>query len=325
MAKNSSPSHLYFLTQPKGDGAMLFSMQATPHGPELAKIGTFDSRAESHLLAAALNAALQGGTGALDEVHRCSASLSGPLRKAIIDVVEEIEDAHRDAPRAQAARKVSRAVTENLEQPNVAMLSLFSATSCGNCLACGCAADEDCMKCPVCGVDGRGCENCGTVEVTPRAAFVLHRELRDLADRTYLAAHQSDFWEHSVPASAGTQSDWFLLHCARAYDDLAADLLAGGIPEPRCLAESVLLGYAVPSIGGPRAESVHTDEACQALPSSRFDKDWEFPVYMSEVLDVGDRAYEFLEADVLEEDLWDEWFKPYPGIEPRDRTRGFRG
>ncbi|MGW2702849.1 hypothetical protein [Streptomyces sp. NPDC001340] len=103
------------------------------------------------------------------------------------------------------------------------------------------------------------------------AAVVLHRQLRDLADKTYRAACDPDFREHSVPVSAGTQTGWFLLHCARAYDDLAADLLAGGIPEPRCLAESVLFGYVVDGIGGFSIESVHTDEVYQTLPASRFD------------------------------------------------------
>lgn len=324
MAKNPAPSHLFFLTQPKGDGAMLFSMRATPHGPELSKIGTFDNRDESHLLAATFNAALQGGARALAQVHRCSASLPGPLRKAITDVAEEIEDAHRDAPRARAARRAARAVTENLGQPNVAMFSLFSTTVCGSCGSCGCTADEDCSKCPYCGVKGRDCGDCGGVGVTPRTAFVLHRQLRDLADKTYLAAHDPDFWEHSIPVSAGTQSDWFLLHCARSYDDLAADLLAGDVPEPRCLAESVLLGYAVDNIGGFSIDSVHADEVYQTLPASRFDHDWPFLANESRLLDVSDRAHEFLEEDAVEEDLWDEWFKLYPGIEPRDKTRGFR-
>lgn len=325
MSAHTAPSHLHFLTQPKGNGAILFSMRGTPRGPELSKIGTFDNRDEPQLLAAALNGLLQGAAGALARVHRCSASLPGPLRKAITDIAEEIEDAHGDVPRARAVCKVTRAVAESLEQPNVALFSTFRTTACGDCPDCGCTADEDCAQCSVCGRKGHHCENCGTVDVTPRAAYVLHRELRDLADKTYLAAHDSDFWEDSVPVSAATQSNWFLLHCARAYDDLAADLLAGSIPVPRCLAESVLLAYAVPSIGGRRAESVSTDDAYQTLPSSRFDKDWEFAVYGSGVLEVEDRAYELLEVDAVEEDLWDEWFKPYPGVEPRDETRGFRG
>jgi hypothetical protein len=325
MPAHPAPSHLFFLTQPKGDGAVLFSMRGTPRGPELSKIGTFDNRDEPRLLAAALNGVLQGGAGALAKVHGCSASLPGPLRKAITDVAEEIEDTHRDTPRAWAARRAVRAVTENLGQPNVAVFSLFSTTDCGSCPSCGCTADEDCSKCPDCGVKGRGCGDCGGVGVTPRTAFVLHRQLRDLADKTYLAAHDPDFWEHSVPVSAGTQSDWFLLHCALAYDDLAADLLAGGIPEPCCLAESVLLGYAVDTIGGFSIESVYADEVYQTLPASRFDHDWPFLANESGLLDVNDRAHDFLEADVVEEDLWNEWFKPYPNVKPRYKTRGFRG
>jgi hypothetical protein len=299
-------------------------MRGTPRGPELSKVGTFDNHDESQLLAAALNGVLQGGAGALAKVHRCSASLPGPLRKAITDIAEEIENAHREAPRARAARRVTRAVAENLEQPNVAVFSLFSTTDCGSCRSCGCTADEDCSKCPDCGVKGRGCGDCGGVGVTPRTAFVLHRQLKGLADKTYFAAYDPNFWEHSVPVSAGTQSDWFLLHCARAYDALAADLLAGGIPEPRCLAESVLLGYAVDNIGGFSIESVYADEVYQTIPASRFDYDWEFLANQSGLLDVSDRAHDFLEADVVEEDLWDEWFKPYTNVEARDTTRGFR-
>ncbi|RPE38854.1 hypothetical protein EDD90_1787 [Streptomyces sp. Ag109_O5-1] len=325
MPAHSAPPHLFFLTQPKGNGAILFSMRGTLRGPELSKIGTFEDHDESQLLAATLNAALQGGAGALAKVHGCSASLPGPLRKAITDIADEIEDTHRDAPRARAARRAARAVTENLGQLNAAVFSLFSASHCGSCLSCGCNVAEDCAKCAVCGSSprGRGCGDCGGVGVTPRTAFVLHRQLRDLADKTYRAAYDPDFWEHSVPVSAGTQSDWFLLHCARAYDDLAADLLAGGIPEPRCLAESVLFGYAVDGIGGFSIESVHADEVYQTLPTSRFDYDWEFLANESGLLDVSDRAHDFLEADVAEEDLWDEWFKPYTDVEARDTNRGF--
>jgi hypothetical protein len=114
MPARSAPSHPFFLTQPKGNGAILFSMRGTPRGPELSKIGTFEDRDESQLLTLTLNAALQGGTGALAKVHRCSASLPGPLRRAITDSAEEIEDANGDAPRAQAARRTARAVTESL-------------------------------------------------------------------------------------------------------------------------------------------------------------------------------------------------------------------
>ncbi|MFE1519659.1 hypothetical protein ACFW9I_23030 [[Kitasatospora] papulosa] len=326
MPARSAPSHLFFLTQPKGNGAILFSMRGTPRGPELSKIGTFEDRDESQLLTLTLNAALQGGTGALTKVHRCSASLPGPLRRAITDIAGEIKDANGDAPRAQAARRTARAVTESLGQRNAAAFSLFSATDCGSCPNCGCTVDEDCAKCAVCDSSprGRGCVDCSGVGVTPRTAFVLHRQLKDLADKTYLAAYDPDFWEYSVPVSAGAQSNWFLLHCARAYDDLAADLLAGGIPEPHCLAESVLFGHAVNSIGGFSIESVCADEVYQTLPASRFDYDWEFLANESGLLDVSDRAHDFLEADVAEEDLWDEWFKPYTDVEPRDTTHGFR-
>ncbi|MFF7971168.1 hypothetical protein [Streptomyces sp. NPDC007905] len=77
-------------------------------------------------------------------------------------------------------------------------------------------------------------------------------------------------------------------------------------------------------IGGFHIESVHGDEVYQTLPASRFDYDGEFLANESGLLDVSDRAHDFLEADVAEEDLWDERFKPYTDVEPRDMTRGFR-
>lgn len=317
-AHSTPPSHLFFLTQPKGDGAILFSMRGTPRGPELSKIGTFGDRDEAGLLAATLNAAVLGGAGAVAKVHRRAASLPGPLSRAITDLTEEIKDARRDAPRARAASRAARAVAENMGQPNVAVFSLFRTTECGNCVACGCAVDEDCAKCLVCGPDGHGCVDCGSVGVTPRNAFVLHHVLKDLADRTYFTV-RSTFWESSLPDSVETQTDWFLLHCARAYDDLATDLLSGEAPNPRCLAERVALGYALSHTGSSHNESVYTDETYLALPASRFDHDWEF---LAEV-EVGE-AGKFLDSDVIEEDLWDEWFQPYPSVEPRDQDRGFR-
>lgn len=156
------------------------------------------------------------------------------------------------------------------------------------------------------------------------AAAPRTRAARSAPDKTDLAAHDPALWEHSVPVNAETESDWFLLHCARAYGDLAADLFAGGIPEPRRLAESVLFGYAVEGIGGFNIESVHTDDVDQTLPASRFDHDREFLADESGLVDVSDRAHDFLEADVTEEDFWDKWFEPCTNVEPRDTTRGFR-
>ncbi|MFH9131878.1 hypothetical protein ACH4KC_30830 [Streptomyces griseoaurantiacus] len=303
---------------------MLFSIQETSGGPELSKIATFDNPEEPRLIAAALNAALQGEADALAKVHQCAASLPGPLRKAIIERAEGIEESLQGGGEpAETARKAARALTESLGRPNPAMLSLFNTTVCGDCAACGCVVDEDCAKCSVCGPDGRECENCGRVGVTPKAAFILHRVLRDLADRTYFTVWSS-FWEHSVPDSVETQTDWFLLHCARAYDDLAADLLGGRLPEPRCLAESVALGFARSTIGGLRTESVRADESYRALPASRFDDDWDFLDEIG-VFDIDGKAHAYLTSDVIEEDLWDEWFKPYPNIKPREKNRGFRG
>ncbi|MCE7081760.1 hypothetical protein [Streptomyces sp. ST2-7A] len=321
MSNISTPSYFYFLNQAKGDGAMLFGMVTTPRGPELSKIGTFKNHAESHMLAAALNAALQGETGVLLKVRRRLRSLSGPLGKAIADIADVIEDTHRNVSQARADHKTARAITENLEQPNTALFSLFHTTACGECEDCGCVVDDDCSKCPTCGPDGRGCGNCGTVEVTPRTAFALHHGLRSLADRTYVTA-QLGFWEYGVPDSVETQTDWFLLHCARIYDDLAADLLMGGIPTPHCLGESVALGYAMSTLSVEETEFIETDETYQTLPVSRFDNDWEF--LASDLFSVDDRARMFLKADAIEEDLWEEWFCPYPGIPPRNTNRGFR-
>ncbi|MEE1831036.1 hypothetical protein [Streptomyces sp. SP17KL33] len=316
---------LFFLPQSKGNGAMLFSIQETPNGPELSKIGTFDNPDEPRLIAAALNAALQGEADALAKIHQCVTSLPGPLRKAVIERAEDIEETHRGGGGpTETARKAARALTESLGRPNPSMLSIFRTTACGRCPDCGCAMDEDCAKCSVCGPDGHGCGECGPVGMTPRNAFVLHHVLRDLADRTYFTV-RSNFWEYSLPASVETQTDWFLLHCARAYDDLASDLLTGKIPEPRCLAESVAFGYALSTLGRFRTESVRADESYQALLTSRFDDDWDFLADRSGMFDVGDRARAFLTSDVIEEDLWDEWFKPYPNVKPRDKARGFRG
>jgi Oxygen-sensitive ribonucleoside-triphosphate reductase len=324
MSGSAARSDLFFLIQRKGNGAMLFSIQETSRGPELAKIGTFDNQDEPRLIAAALNAALQGEEDALSTVDRSRASLSAPLRKAIDDRATGLEKTHRGVGESfHDTPKATRALTENMGRPNTAMLSLFSTTACGHCPDCGCDVDGDCIKCSVCGPDRRNCENCRTVRMTPRTAFVLHYLLRSLADRTYLTV-QNSLWEYGVPDSVETQTDWFLLHCARAYDDLAADLLVGQIPEPRCLAESVVLGHALSSISQLDAESIRADEAYQALPASRLDADWELLTDGGEAFDVGDRARAFLASEVIEEDLWDEWFTPYPGVERRDKTRGFR-
>jgi len=321
MPAKSVPTHRFFLTQRKAKGTVLFSIQEALHGPGLSAIATFDDHDEAQLLAATLNGALLGGVHAEAALRDHAASLLGPLGKAVSDLIREINETHQTASRADAARKGVRSVTENLEQPNIAMFTLFPTTHCGGCPACGCVADEDCANCSVCDANGRGCENCGTVEVTPRIAYSLYQKLREYADRVYLTVSYG-FWEDGVPDSVETQSDWFLLHCARAYDDLAADLIAGDIPAPRCLAESVALGYLLPGLGGTPDESYSEDDTYNTLPESRFDSDWEF--LESGLFAPGNKAREFLTSKVIEEDLWEEWFTPYPGVDPRDKTRGFR-
>ncbi len=322
MSAESGFPYRLFLTQHKAKGTVLFSVHETANGATLNAVATFDAPSEAHTVAAALNAALQGGDDAMSWLHRCPSSQEGPRSKAIADLVEDIAARHRDAEGAQTAAKAARTFAANLEHPSFALLSLFPTTACGSCSMCGCTAAEDCSECSVCGHDGRDCENCGIVEVTPRTAYVLHHEFRQKADRTYLTV-RSGLWEYSVPDSVDSQSDWFLLHCARAYDDLANDLLLGSVPKPHCLGESVALGYTVSDLlGSTLDDSVYEHATYRDLPASRYDNDWEF--LASGEFSTSDKVKHFLDSDTIEEDLWKDWFTAYPGVEPRDRDRGFR-
>jgi hypothetical protein len=111
-------------------------------------------------------------------------------------------------------------------------------------------------------------------------------------------------------------------HLVVAFYDLAADLEAGALPVPACVAEDVVLAVALDwarETGHDQDDVFHAD----VLPPSSFDDDWrrvDRLVGHRELFDepVGRRILKQGPANPCHPDRW---FEPLPGQPPRDPAR----
>ncbi|MGC0420916.1 hypothetical protein [Embleya sp. AB8] len=157
---------------------------------------------------------------------------------------------------------------------------------------------------------------------TPRSAALLHATLGILADEV-----DDDVYRHGPdPVLAGREGRWSVLHrlpretwtvvtawrrsLANALDLLAADLEAGRLPFPRCLAEHHALHLGLTDA----AEALATDPDLVAadnahLPADPTDYDWHGcrRSLMTTRTTTGVPATA--------------WFLPFPDVEPRGAGR----
>lgn len=137
--------------------------------------------------------------------------------------------------------------------------------------------------------------------------------------------------EHSVgvldlfPPATWDRDLTFRRGLARAIDDLAADLDAGGDPEPRCTAEEMALHLVLRRASGSEdGELAHLLDGIAPHPN---DHDWRSPsdflfqdhdvLLMFDPDFVPHRVdYEFLDLEL--------WFTPFDTKTARDPGRGFR-
>ncbi|MFI5642165.1 hypothetical protein ACIA8H_32795 [Streptomyces goshikiensis] len=157
-------------------------------------------------------------------------------------------------------------------------------------------------------------------QLTPRTADLLHTALVVLADQAYDdAQHLGDRSLFDAGPAAAEVFDrlspltWTAGHrwrrrMARAFDDLADDLVRGQIPTPACTAEKTALRLALEDVPG------HLEDLCEeddhhALPRHEDDYDYSLLNWFTAERDARRPAA---------------WFTPYDDCSGRDPRRGFR-
>lgn len=184
--------------------------------------------------------------------------------------------------------------------------------------------------------------------LNPRTADLLYLSLVVAADMGFdeLAGHdvgeavdRDGLWNFfdRIPPSTWPQDGTWRRQFARSCDDLAADLVAGRLPVPRCLAEEAALRLAFEDAQERLEERGFLQSSGhEAHARAEGDYDWDecaralgmnkhFPL-------LGDPRFDGIDDPASEENarlgLGDlrpaRWFEPYEGVDPRDRERGFR-
>lgn len=194
-----------------------------------------------------------------------------------------------------------------------------------------------------CGCGNEDCGTCTDWRLTPRTAYALWGAAVVLSDEAY-----SDVVEHGddpvdpdsgawrvfdeYPAYTHRQDAVWRRQAARSFDDLAGDLAAGRVPEPRCFGEEMALSLVV-----QRAEDDTRKGGDDiGLPVLGDDHDWD---NVHDVLldDADVTMWNDPEWDGIEDPDSDEnrlmgigdmrahaWFRPFGHVEPRDPRRPFR-
>ncbi len=198
------------------------------------------------------------------------------------------------------------------------------------------------MVCDNC--DGEGCIVCEATASTPRTMMVLFHGLQVLGDEGFDDAEElngqpinhdhAGLFDRYPEFTWSCDTDW-RRRAARAYDDLADDMVRGIKPHPRCPAEEMALWLAVDwssDLIRDLTEAFDIDD----LPVMATDYQW------AEVLEtlMPDLDVEFLfDPDFAGVEHPDDernqrirmgdyrapaWFEPNLDYPPRDPGRGFR-
>ncbi|UGQ11076.1 hypothetical protein LO772_30415 [Yinghuangia sp. ASG 101] len=193
--------------------------------------------------------------------------------------------------------------------------------------------------------DVEECETCGSWHLTPRTAHVLTTTLSVLADEAYgdceehgdapVAEDESWMFFDRLPHLTRTQGLPWRRRIARACDDLAGDLKHGHWPEPRCLAEEVVLDIALDDAPAYAEMERETGEH-RRLPKFPDDydwgecqsilyQDWDFQMlYEDDRNGVAIPDNDLSQAAGTLDTHADAWFEPFGPLPGRAADRGFR-
>jgi hypothetical protein len=163
--------------------------------------------------------------------------------------------------------------------------------------------------------------------ITPRTAKVLHHcatlladEVFDEADTRRRPHRLSD--SAALPPIARAQLPTFYRQMARAYDDLAADLAAGRLPQPSCIAEEIALNIVI-DMASEVCEQFISDGliAMNDVAASAYDFAWDrLQAVLVHGTIIGSRPWA---GEPAPPGSLDHWFEECYG-NSRDPERGFR-
>ncbi|MFD9736245.1 hypothetical protein [Umezawaea sp. NPDC059074] len=199
----------------------------------------------------------------------------------------------------------------------------------------------------VCRCERSSCERCTGFQVTPRTGAVLWSMAGLLADHAYddvieygddpvTAASQWSLFDEFPRITWGQNAIW-RRQAARAFDDLAEDLVAGRWPQPCCAAEEMAL-HLVLRYAGDAVDDGWSglEDDFKALPEHSDDLDWdmlgEVLFQDIDILELFDPSRDGLENPDDEENRYlgmgdytpPAWFTPFDNMSPRDPRRPFR-
>ncbi|MFE9845260.1 hypothetical protein [Streptomyces goshikiensis] len=163
-------------------------------------------------------------------------------------------------------------------------------------------------------------------QLTPRTADLLHTALAVLADQAYddvqdladrflygFAPAAAEVFDRLPPCTWQTSHRW-RRRMARAFDDLAGDLVQGLPPTPSCPAEEMALHLAVEDVPGHLIDLWEEDEH-HSLPHHQGDYDYSHLPFRN-LYDPFSGVGEVHRPAI--------WFTPFDGRLARDPRRGFR-
>ncbi|MER7730078.1 hypothetical protein ABTX80_04280 [Streptomyces erythrochromogenes] len=168
-------------------------------------------------------------------------------------------------------------------------------------------------------------------QLTPRTADLLHTALAVLADQAYDDAQyladrllsdagpaSPEVFDRLPPVTWSADHRW-RRRMARAFDDLAGDLVDGHVPEPTCTAEEVALHLAVQDVPA-HLEDLCEDDEHNRLPQHRDDYDLSRPPFRNEDVLVLFRTGPAGPVGLGRV----AWFTPFDPRSARNPRRGFR-
>jgi len=199
---------------------------------------------------------------------------------------------------------------------------------------------------PVCSCAKDSCQACSGFQITPRTAAVLWAVGQILADQAY--DDIEDYGDDPVaddnnwavfgryPRLTWTQNAVWRRQAARAYDDLAADLLAGHWPTPRSPAEEMALHLILrdapaavddnwAGLGDDTPLPTHTDDFAWDLALDALFQDTDILTLFNPQLDGIEDPHADLNLQFSIGDYRPQaWFQVFANMRPRDGRRPFR-
>jgi hypothetical protein len=309
--------YLAFLPMREPGGHRVVAIVDGEDGEVLEAIATFSDPVSAIALADAL-------TGAVLRQDTAKRRIDAVVQRASTDVRATVDAILTASGNGRAGTRTILAAA--LRRPVMAGFNHFPTRGCPpSCEVCAALCLNECHECGTCG-EGR-CATCTTPVITPRTAKVMHHcatlladEVFDEADTRRLAHEVSQ--SAALPPVARAQGPAFYRRMARAYDDIASDLVTGRRPQPSCIAENIALTTTVDMASEVCDEFINDGLiAMDDVATSAHDFTWGT---LRDVL-VQDEDHEvyLYSADPAPPGSLDHWFDEV--VErSRDPARGFR-